>query len=163
MGLPLNIDWQQILLHLFNFVLLAGGLYFLLYKPVKKFMDERTEYYRKLDDEAKAKLKNAEEVHAEYGALLCNAEKEIAAKKAESMKASEEESAATVAKAKAQAESIVLSARKSAEKEREEILESARTEIVDMAAKATEKLLREQSEGFAYDAFLDAAENGGQK
>ena len=26
MGVPLNIDWQQILLHLFNFVLLAGGL-----------------------------------------------------------------------------------------------------------------------------------------
>ena len=36
--MPLNIDWQQILLHLLNFVILAGGLYFLLYKPVKNFM-----------------------------------------------------------------------------------------------------------------------------
>lgn len=162
MGLPLNIDWQQILLHLFNFVLLAGGLYFLLYKPVKSFMDKRTEYYRGLEDEAKAKLEKAESVHAEYEALLGNAEKEIAAKKAESVRVSEEESAATVAKAKEQAESIIASARKSAEKEREEILEDARNEIVDMAAKATEKLLSEQSEGFAYDSFLDAAENGGK-
>ena len=42
MGVPLNIDWQQILLHLFNFVLLAGGLYFLLYAPVRNFMERRT-------------------------------------------------------------------------------------------------------------------------
>ena len=26
MNIPLNIDWQQILLHLFNFTILAGGL-----------------------------------------------------------------------------------------------------------------------------------------
>ncbi len=32
MNIPLNIDWQQILLHLLNFVILAGGLYFLLYQ-----------------------------------------------------------------------------------------------------------------------------------
>ena len=30
MGVPLNIDWQQILLHAFNLVILAGGLYLLL-------------------------------------------------------------------------------------------------------------------------------------
>ena len=35
MNIPLNIDWQQILLHLFNFVILAGGLYFILYKPTQ--------------------------------------------------------------------------------------------------------------------------------
>lgn len=32
MNIPLNIDWQQILLHLFNFAILAGGLYLLLYR-----------------------------------------------------------------------------------------------------------------------------------
>ena len=41
MSIPLNIDWQQILLHLFNFAILAGGLYLLLYKPVKRFMEQR--------------------------------------------------------------------------------------------------------------------------
>lgn len=39
MNIPLNIDWQQILLHLFNFSILVGGLYLLLFKPVKNFMD----------------------------------------------------------------------------------------------------------------------------
>ena len=41
MNLPLNIDFQQILLHLLNFVILAGGLYLLLYKPVNKFITEK--------------------------------------------------------------------------------------------------------------------------
>ena len=36
MKLPLNIDWQQILLHALNLVILVGGLYALLFKPVKK-------------------------------------------------------------------------------------------------------------------------------
>ena len=47
MNIPLNIDWQQILLHLLNFVILAGGLYLLLYKPVKTFMEKRQQYYPK--------------------------------------------------------------------------------------------------------------------
>ena len=46
MNIPLNIDWQQILLHLLNFVILAGGLYLLLYQPVKAFMEKRQAYYR---------------------------------------------------------------------------------------------------------------------
>jgi hypothetical protein len=33
-GVPLNIDWQQILLHLFNFTILFGILYILLYSTV---------------------------------------------------------------------------------------------------------------------------------
>ena len=36
--MPLNIDLQQICLHLFNFTLLLAILYFLLYQPVKDFM-----------------------------------------------------------------------------------------------------------------------------
>ena len=40
-NIPLNIDWQQILLHFFNFSILVGGLYLLLFKPVKRFMEKR--------------------------------------------------------------------------------------------------------------------------
>ena len=54
MGVPLNIDWQQILLHLFNFLILAGGLYLLLYKPVKAFMEKRRNYYADMDSKANA-------------------------------------------------------------------------------------------------------------
>ena len=41
--MPLHIDWQQILLHLLNFVIRFAGLWLLLYKPVRNFMPKRNE------------------------------------------------------------------------------------------------------------------------
>ena len=79
MGVPLNIDWQQILLHAFNLVILAGGLYFLLYKPVTAFMEKRQAYYAGLEAAAQEKLHAAEqkgqEADARLSGLLADAEK----------------------------------------------------------------------------------------
>ena len=55
MNVPLNIDWQQILLHALNLVILIAGLYLLLFKPVKRFMDERTQKYQSMADDAAEK------------------------------------------------------------------------------------------------------------
>ena len=46
--MPLNIDPVQILLHLLNFVILAGGLTLLLYRPVCRFLEERRAYFERL-------------------------------------------------------------------------------------------------------------------
>ena len=46
--MTLNINLQQILLHALNFVILFGALYFLLYKPVRDFMDSRKAHYEKM-------------------------------------------------------------------------------------------------------------------
>ena len=62
--MPLNINLQQILLHALNFVILFGAMYFLLYKPVKSFMDSRKAHYEKMDEDAKAVLAEAEKTKA---------------------------------------------------------------------------------------------------
>mgnify|MGYP004589039821 CR=1 FL=1 len=77
MSIPLNIDWQQILLHVLNFIILAGGLYFLLYKPVSGFMKKREEKYGEMDRLAEEKLKNASEKEEEYEKKLLSAQSEI--------------------------------------------------------------------------------------
>ena len=59
-GVPLNIDWRQILLHLLNFVILFAVLYFLLYKPVKNYGEKRKKHYADLDAAAKDKDAEAE-------------------------------------------------------------------------------------------------------
>ena len=59
-GFPLNISPQQILLHWLNLVILVGGLYFILYKPVKKFISKREEYYKELEQQAGDKIAQAE-------------------------------------------------------------------------------------------------------
>ena len=65
-GVPLNIDWQQILLHLFNFTILFGALYILLYKPVKDFMEGREAHYADMDSRAEQALADAETSKASY-------------------------------------------------------------------------------------------------
>ena len=63
-NIPLNIDWQQILLHLFNFSILVGGLYLLLFKPVKNFMDKRTKHYQDMESAAVEREKATAEMEA---------------------------------------------------------------------------------------------------
>lgn len=81
--MPLNIDLLQILLHALNFVILAGGLTFLLYKPVCKFLYERKKYYENLERENESARTEIEAMKAEYERSLERSEIEIADKKAE--------------------------------------------------------------------------------
>ena len=64
MGIPLNVDWQQILLHLFNFIILFGGLWLLLYKPVKNFMDKRAKHYQDMENAAAERERTTAEMEA---------------------------------------------------------------------------------------------------
>ncbi|HOB63984.1 MAG TPA: ATP synthase F0 subunit B [Clostridia bacterium] len=64
--LPLGLNFFEVLLHMLNLAILIVGVRFLLYKPIKKFMDKRSEEYLKAEEEAEAKLKEAEELKARY-------------------------------------------------------------------------------------------------
>ncbi len=156
MNVPLNIDWQQILLHLFNFAILAGGLYFLLYKPVKNFMDKRTAYYAELESSANEKLVHAKELENDYQTKMDEIETEIVQMKAKAVKESESIADALLKNAREQSDKVIQSARESAESERKRMLSEAREEIAQIAVEATKKLLEENSSKI-YDDFLNAA------
>lgn len=160
MSLPLNIDWQQILLHLFNFVILSGGLYFLLYKPVKDFMDKRVDYYQQKDAEAEEKLAKAKEMEASWQVRISEADAEIAQRKAEAMRAAENAAAEQIQAAKKESEEILLKAHTSARQERQRIVDDAGRKIAEVAAAAAEQLTR-NAYGSAYNLFLDTVEEEG--
>ncbi|MCM1568447.1 MAG: ATP synthase F0 subunit B [Roseburia sp.] len=157
MNLPLNIDLQQIFLHLFNFVILAGGLYLLLYKPVKDFMDKRAAYYENLDKEAKAKLEEAEQLNAVYREQLKEVDKEIAKNRAKAVKELQDQCDSELQTAKKQAAKLIANAQIEAEHERARILADTQKEIAGMAVAATKKLLY-RSVTDTYDQFLAGAE-----
>lgn len=162
MNLPLNIDWQQILLHLFNFVILFGILYFLLYKPVKQFMEKRTQYYKKLDDEAKLNHANSEKAKEEYLKKLASAEEEISAQKEKAHKELDEVSAVRVKQAEEEAEKIIAEARQVLDKERAKMMKQVQDEISDMVVSATEKIVLQSGTAESYEQFLAAVERGGE-
>ena len=142
MNLPLNIDWQQILLHMFNFVILAGGLYILLYKPVKGFMDKRTAYYQGLDDEAKQKLDHADELEKQYNDKLRQADEQAGEviKKAQDDASAQAQS--ILDKAQAQSERIIAQAQSAAQQERQKAVQQAKEDIVDLAVAATARMMQ---------------------
>ena len=156
--MPLNIDLQQILLHVFNFVILYFGLYFILYKPVKKYMDKRQDEYAKMDEEAKKNLAEAQEKNAEYEAILAGADKEIAEKRkaaAAEMDHAREESEA---EAKVAADEIIKNAKKQAVTEKEKILKDAQKEITGLVEAATRKIMLKSDSDNVYEEFLSDAE-----
>lgn len=156
--MPLNIDFLQILLHLLNFTLLFAGLYFLLYKPVKQFMQKREEHYKEMQTAADDMLQNAQQSKAEYETKLREIDEEIAAKKRanaiEMEKVRREKTEAAVQ----EAAKILEDAKAEGRAVRDQIVSGARSQITEMVEEIARKTLISEDESTTYDAFLDAAE-----
>ncbi|MBR1692087.1 MAG: ATP synthase F0 subunit B [Lachnospiraceae bacterium] len=164
--MPLGIDFLQIFLHLFNVVILFGGLYVLLYAPVKSFMQKREEHYKEMEEQAKSRLADADKLKEDYENKLRDAWQEIAAQKKKAAAELEETRQRRAREAKQEAQRIIEDARKDAEKMRSDIVDDARRDISGMIGEVAEKLLLEGAQGSVYDAFLDDVErstaNGGE-
>ncbi len=162
MNIPLNIDFLQVLLHLLNFVILAGGLYLLLYKPVCDFLEKRRLQFA---DAEKKNSDDAEEnarLRAEYEEKLSAAEGEIAEKRKTAAKEWADTSSQYIKEAKEKADAIIRAAEEEAEDRKEHIMESVQTEIGELVLTATQKLLSdtvtpERNSGL-YDEFLRLAD-----
>ena len=155
--MPLNIDLQQILLHMFNLVLLFGILYILLYKPVHDFMDKREEEYRQRDKNTKDALSDAERLKSEYETKLADAERETAIERANISAAAESAREKIISDAHERASQIVEDARDKAQKEHDRLIARAQTEIADYVSKAAEKIvMKEDDIHDDFDSFFES-------
>ena len=155
--MPLNIDWQQILLHLFNFVLLFTILFLLIYRPVKKFMEKRNNYYKDMDDKAKKNLEDSEKAKDKYENKLKNVDAEINTLRDESTKQANEISEKIINNAKEESNKIIAEAKQDAIKEHQQALNSANEEISKMVSDATKKIVFKDTDT-AYETFLNTVE-----
>ena len=165
MGIPLNIDWQQILLHAFNFIILAAGLTFLLFKPVKKFMAAREQSYKKAAEEHRQKLDELESFEKERQAKIAALDGELAEREQKAVAAADAHSKRIVAEARDEAEKIISDGKKRAAVEREKYIAGAGDEITSLITslivRSAEKLLAAESnaatDGALYDRYLSLA------
>ncbi len=158
-NIPLNIDWQQILLHWMNLAILVGGLYFILYKPVKQFMEKRQQYYKDLEEQANGRLKEAEGIKAQYQQKLDGAEEELHEARAKVQQAVEKSTQEQLAQAKKQARQIVDKARVEAEHSKEKVMREAQRELKKLTTEAAEKIVF-KADVDPFDQFLNLAEGG---
>lgn len=157
MNIPLNIDWQQILLHLFNFSILVGGLYLLLFKPVKNFMDKRAKHYADMESADVEREKSTAALEASMQQRQAALDAELDEKRAAAAREAEAYAHQQRTAAYEQADKIVAAARENAENDRKKIVDEANREAVSIAEAAMEKLLAKET-SHAYDAFVNAAE-----
>ena len=156
--MPLNIDFLQILLHVFNFIILFGGLYIILYKPVRNFMEKREEFYRKQDEDAKAGVAEAEKLKAEYQEKLKAADAEIETERKAAEARIAEFEAMKKKEASDEAARILSKSKQSAEAERERIIAGANEEIKEIIENAAARLMLDPDVQNNYDTFLDNVE-----
>ena len=155
--MPLNIDPQQILLHMFNLVLLFGILYILLYKPVHDFMKKREDEYAKRAKDTKDALDAANALKAEYENKLSEAEKQNAIERANVSAKAEADREKIISDAHEHAAEIVSDARDKAQKEHDRLIARAQSEIAEYVSHAAEKIVMEEgSLEDDFDSFFES-------
>ncbi|MBR0382505.1 MAG: ATP synthase F0 subunit B [Eubacterium sp.] len=158
--MPLGIDFLQIFLHLFNVVILFGGLYILLYSPVVDFMKKRDDHYAKMHEEAEEYLDSAQKMKGEYEEKLKSMEEEISRERAEAATKMEEYRASRMKEAEAEAKEVLVKAKEEGRRRRDLIVSDAKEDISKLIEEAAQKIMLGESTEHIYDAFLDEAERG---
>lgn len=154
-ALPLGISLTEILLHLLNFAILFAGVTFLLWKPVKKFMQNRKEEYQRAEDNSVAATKESQELKAKYENIL----KEADSEKAKILLTAKDEaktlSENILLETKQQAQDIIADSRTTVKSEREKIKWEVEKEVASLSVSVAEKILAREISGKDNEQLID--------
>ena len=144
-----------------NFIILAGGLTLILYKPVCRFLKERRDHYEKIEEDNAKRLEECERLKEEYETKLRDADEALAERQRVAEREMAENASRFIEGAKLKADSIVKEAEEEAEARKAHILESAQTEIGELVLSAAQKLMGDsvtpESDAALYDEFIRTA------
>ena len=143
-GLSLSNIPVDLLLNLINIVLLFLIVRALVYTPVRKFLDARTERIQNQEKAAAEKLAEAERLKTEYGEMLKQGEAE--ARRIEEGRAEQAsmEAEKIVSEAKKKANALIDEARERSEAEKKEAMLGMKNEVAELALEISEKILRRE-------------------
>lgn len=158
---PVSIDWWTLVLQSLNLLIVMGGLYFLLFKPVAQIMKRREETIEGQLSHAASAKEEADRLLAEYKAQLQTAKTEAREIVDKAVKDAEEYGRTRRAEADAEAQAILERAKQEIQRERELALTAIRDEVATLAVAAASKVLgraitKEDHEQLVRD-FVDKA------
>jgi len=139
----LGINPGFLLSQVVNFLILFAGLYFLLWKPILKMLDERKERIQQGLEDAERAKEERERAQAEFDKRLEEAAQERERIIARAREEAQEERKAILAEAEQEAERALIEAREEAQLERERILEELRGQVAVLAIAAANRLIGE--------------------
>ena len=155
-----NFHIGDVLLHLLNAVLLFVIVRFLIYKPVRKFMQARSERIAASLDEAAQARAESEALRKEGGLIIEQAEASARVKALEITGAANESARAMTESAREESRAILEKARAEAQAERGRAMAGLRDEVVDLAAEMAAQILK-SGPPESPQAFWGVIEGGG--
>jgi F-type H+-transporting ATPase subunit b len=129
---------------LLHFIILAGGLFFLLRKPLSQALGARVKGIEDQLSELEAQKAEAEKKLAEYNQKFAQLEKETEGIVAEYVRQGEEAKVRILKEAEAAADKLQAQAQKNIESEIQRVKVRLQTEILDKALAKAEVLVKEK-------------------
>ena len=139
----LGINWRLLIAQLVNFLILLAILYKFLYRPVLKFLDDRTKRIADSLHKADKIDLDFKEASAKREELLTHAKKEAAVILADAQARGEKTYKEKLAQTTAEAKQIVDKAKQAMLDEKTLAVKAAKSEIADMVVQATQKVLEQ--------------------
>jgi F-type H+-transporting ATPase subunit b len=150
-----ELHWENILLHVLNAVIFFVIVRFLVYKPMRKFMNARSERIAASLEEAKQARGEAEALRAACGQKVAQAEEDAQARASEIMDAANESAQAMTESAREERRAILEKARAEIREEHDRAMEGLHGDVIDLATEIAGQILREN---FSTKDTLHAAE-----
>jgi F-type H+-transporting ATPase subunit b len=136
-----HIDWKIIIAQTINFIVVLFVLYYLIVKPLKKLMKDRTADITGGLNDAKANAELLANTKKEYDQVILNARTEANTIFQEGKHEAETNKTEMMEKAKKEVDNMIANGKKVLLAEKARIIEEARQEIVSLVVLSTEKLL----------------------
>lgn len=131
----------DLVINIINIVVLFIVTKKLLYKPVKKYLEDRKAKVASGFEEAEKMKAEALAQKAEYDAVIADADAQVKASLSASQAKAKEEAEKILAAAKAEAEGLLKESREEAEAERKQLLKAEKEDIVGAALDISGRIL----------------------
>ena len=135
--------WNM-LIYLANFIILFVGLYFLLFKPVKKFMQKRNENLVKVAEENDKLSKEVTGMKEEYGNLIADAKQELAKANEQAKTIAQKRSDEIVSEANEQAKVIMQKAKAEIENEKKRAENEIKGQVAELSVEVAKKIIAKE-------------------
>ncbi|MCH5201944.1 MAG: F0F1 ATP synthase subunit B [Oscillospiraceae bacterium] len=158
----LNLDPWNILFTVINLLIFFLIIKFFLLKPVRNIIDKREKLIEQEFTEAADTKKAAEDLKAEYEGNIQSAQKKAAEITADAKKTANAQRENILNQANNQARSIVEKAQKDAKLEYDKTISKLESEIAGLALAAAAKVVKEnvsENDTTGYDKFLNQEDN----
>lgn len=140
-GIVLSEVAKDLIINIINIVVLFIIVKALVYKPVKKFLDERTQRVENTVKLSEEKLAEAQDTVNKRDSIIKSGENKANEIISEAEDTARNNANTIIAQANKTAEQIIDKSRKNAEYERETILNSAKGEIAKLAVDISQQIL----------------------